>query len=140
MGNRFTGTGNLGDNPTLKQVIVDGKPRKVCEMRVFFDEYRSDGSGGFEQSGGFWLNVDTWRESLAENCARHLRKGARVALAGRLDMQSWTDKETGELRNELRLIAEDITLALGRIEAVQFRPKQGRPGVEEAEEALEAAA
>jgi len=140
MGNRFTGMGNLGDNPTLKQVIVEGEPRKVCEMRVYFDEYRPDGGGGFEQAGGFWLAVNVWRASLAENCSQHLRKGARVSVTGRLDMQTWTDKE-GEERNELRLIAEDVTLALGRIESVRMRPKRGADdAAREAEEGLEQAA
>jgi single-strand DNA-binding protein len=109
-------------------------------MRVYFDEYRPDGEGGFEQAGGFWLAVNVWRASLAENCSQHLRKGARVSVTGRLDMQTWTDKE-GEERNELRLIAEDVTLALGRIESVRMRPKRGADdAAREAEEGLEQAA
>jgi len=43
MSNEFRGTGNLGDNPTLKTVLVKGEDRKVAEIRVFFDEYKPDG-------------------------------------------------------------------------------------------------
>jgi single-strand DNA-binding protein len=136
MGNRFTGTGNLGDNPTLKELIVGGEPRKVCELRVFFDNYRLNEKDEYEQAGGFWLDVNTWREGLAENCVAHLRKGARVTVSGRLDMQNWTDKESGEPRSAFRLIAEEITLGLGRIEAVRFRPKRAS----EPEDAAELAA
>lgn len=132
MGNRFEGTGNLGADPTLKSVPVDGETRKVCELRIFFADYRQDEAGGYEQSGGFWLDVNIWREGLAETCLNLLRKGTRVAVVGRLVHNTWTDKD-GEERSAFRLIAESLTLALGRIESVRFRPK--RAGEADAEEA-----
>lgn len=121
--NQFGDTGNLADAPTLKTVQVNGEDRKVAEMRVFFDEYKSDGQGGFEQDGGFWLDVSVWGRR-AEQAAELLRKGARVNVTGRLEEDRWTDKETGEERSKLRLVANDVFLSLSRIEAVQFRPKR----------------
>ena len=43
MSNEFRGDGNLGGQPTLKKVMVDGEPRSVAELRIFFDRFKSDG-------------------------------------------------------------------------------------------------
>lgn len=122
MSNEFRGTGNLGDNPSLKTVQVKGEDRKVTEIRVFFDEYKPDGQGGFEQSGGFWMNVSLW-DKRGEDAAQHLRKGARIHVAGRLTEQEWTDKESGEVRKAMQLNADEVYLSLSRLEEVKFRPK-----------------
>lgn len=124
MSNRFVGDGNLGDNPALKTVTVKGEDRKVAEMRVFFGEYRSDGNGGVEQSGGFWLTVSVW-DRLAENVAQHLRKGARVHVEGRLQLNTW--EKDGEEFESFSLSADDVTLKLSRLENVAFRAKRDEP-------------
>ena len=69
MPNTYQGTGNLGDSPAIKTVQVNGEDRKVAELRVFFDNYRSDGQGGVEQSGGHWMDVSLW-DYKAEQAAR----------------------------------------------------------------------
>lgn len=122
MSNEFRGTGNLGENPAIKTVMVKGEERKVAEMRVFFDEYRPDGQGGFEQSGGFWMNASVW-DKRGEDVCQHLRKGARVHVAGRLSEQEWIDKESGEVRKAMQLNADEIYLSLARLEEVRFKPK-----------------
>ena len=40
MSNDFRGEGNLGAQPTLKKVLVDGEPHSVAELRIFFDRLR----------------------------------------------------------------------------------------------------
>lgn len=122
MSNEFRGTGNLGDNPILKTVMVKGEERKVAEIRLFLDEYKPDGQGGFEQSGGFWMNASVW-DRRGEDVATHLRKGARVHVAGRLVEQEWTDKESGEVRKSMQLNADEVYLSLARLEQVKFKPK-----------------
>jgi len=122
MSNEFRGTGNLGDNPILKTVMVKGEERKVAEIRLFLDEYKPDGLGGFEQSGGFWMNASVW-DRRGEDVAAHLRKGARVHVAGRLVEQEWTDKESGEVRKSMQLNADEVYLSLARLEQVKFKPK-----------------
>jgi len=122
MSNEFRGTGNLGDNPILKTGMVKGEERKVAEIRLFLDEYKPDGQGGFEQSGGFWMNASVW-DRRGEDVAAHLRKGARVHVAGRLVEQEWTDKESGEVRKSMQLNADEVYLSLARLEQVKFKPK-----------------
>jgi single-strand DNA-binding protein len=124
MPNNYQGTGNLGESPTLKTVQINGEDRKVAELRVFFDNYRADGQGGLEQTGGHWLDVSLW-DYKAEQAARLLRKGARVLVMGRLELDSWTDRETGEPREKLRVVADDVLLSLTRVKGVEFEPRRG---------------
>jgi single-strand DNA-binding protein len=132
MPNQFIGTGNLADAPSLKRVTVDGDERAVANLRIFFDEYSRDDHGEFTQRGGLWFNVSAW-DQLAENAARLLRKGARVRIEGRLKAGQWIDKDTGETRPTIEIVADDITLKLGRIESVTFRAARPRLGSQEPE-------
>ena len=124
MSNEFCGTGNIAVAPILKTVSVAGKPRKVAELRVFFDDYKSDGQGNFEQRGGFWLDVSVWGDTLAESVAQHLCKGARVHVTGRLSENTWTTRDSDEERRAMHVNADNVFLSLGRIEEVRFRPKR----------------
>ena len=124
MPNSYQGTGNLGDSPAIKTVQVNGEDRKVAELRVFFDNYRPDGQGGVEQTGGHWMDVSLW-DYKAEQAAKLLRKGARVYVIGRLELDAWSDKETGEAREKLRLVADDVLLSLTRVKSVEFEARRG---------------
>ena len=124
MSNEFRGTGNVGDAPILKTVLVDDEERKVVQLRIFFDEYRQDGSGGFEHSGGFWLDVNVWGERRATDVAQHVRKGARVHVSGRLTESRWTVTATGEERHALHLNADDLFLGLTRVAEVAYKPRR----------------
>jgi len=123
MSNEFKGTGNLGDNITLKTVTVAGEDRKVAEARVFFDDYKRDGLGGFKPNGGFWLIVSIW-DKRGETAANLLRKGARVMVIGHLTEAVWKDKESQEEKRALQLTADDIFLSLSRIDEVKFKAKK----------------
>lgn len=54
---------------------------------------------------------------VAENCGKFLEKGAPVYVSGRLNLDSWTDKSSGERRSKLNVIAN----------RVQFLGKAGAP-------------
>ena len=123
MSNIFSGTGNVGMPPTLKTVSVRGEARKVLELRVFFDAYKSDGNDGYVQddSASFWKDVTLWGER-AERAASHLVKGARIHVVGNMRGEKWQDKTTGEDRYSDSIVAEDIFLSFARVESVTFRP------------------
>ena len=124
MSNEFSGTGNVGDQPLLKTVMVGNEERQVAELRVFFDEYRQDGKGGLEQAGGFWLDVNVWGERLAAEVAQLVKKGARVHVIGRLAETQWTVTATGEERSALHLNADHLFLSLTRLAEVKFKPRR----------------
>ncbi len=124
MSNEFCGTGNAADEPVLKTVMVAGEEKRIAELRVFFDEYRQNGLGGIEQTGGFWLDVNVWDERHAAEVVRVVKKGARVHLIGRLVESRWTVTTTGEERSALYLNADSVYLALARIGDIKFKTKR----------------
>jgi len=123
----FIGKGNLGGKPALKYVDTKAseEARPVAEMRVYFDHRRPDGDGGYRDEGGFWADVTIWG-TKAETAARVLPKGARVCVFGTLYKQRWTDKQTGQPREEDAILADDITLDLLRVEEIALRPPKDR--------------
>jgi single-strand DNA-binding protein len=54
-----------------------------------------------------WHRVTAWGR-LAEVINRYMGKGKRVRVIGRLEYQSWTDKETGEQRMRAVIIASQV--------------------------------
>ncbi|MGH8524643.1 MAG: single-stranded DNA-binding protein [Gammaproteobacteria bacterium] len=119
--NQFIGRGNLGADPELKHVALEGKSRPVAELRIYFDRPVPNGEGGFTDKGGFWLPVNLWGPK-AEAIATHLRKGARVRVEGTLVQDTWEDRDGAEV-SRIEVQADSIDLDLSRVEAVTFRAK-----------------
>ncbi|NJM44468.1 MAG: single-stranded DNA-binding protein [Brachymonas sp.] len=122
MSNVFSGTGNVGMPPSLKTITSNGEPRKVLELRVFFDAYKGDGQGGYVQDDttSFWKDVTLWGER-AERAASHLVKGARIHVIGTVKGEKWKDAKTGEDRYSYSIVADDVFLSFARVESVSFR-------------------
>lgn len=55
-----------------------------------------------------WFNVVTWRR-LAEICGRHLSKGSRVYVEGRLETRSWEDAQ-GQRHYRTEVVASDMIM------------------------------
>lgn len=53
-----------------------------------------------------------------------LRKGARVSVTGSLRQFLYTVEGAAEKVPGYQILADDITLALGRVDAVSYRPKR----------------
>lgn len=123
----FSGAGNLGSKPVLKQVEVDGEQRSVAEMRIFFDRRTKQEDGSFAENGGFWVTASIWGWR-AEAAAKFLPKGARVFASGRLREESWEDN--GQPRTALRLDADYLTVDLVCVEQLKVRAKQSEPAAE----------
>jgi len=121
MANKFHGRGNLGADPELRYTPGDDS-RAVCALRVFFDRPKPDGHGGFEDKGGFWMNISYWNER-GEAASRILKKGARVAVTGEQYEETWQDKDTGEPRSRLAIRADTVDLDLSRVDSVTWRTK-----------------
>jgi single-strand DNA-binding protein len=123
MSNQFAGFGNVGAAPTLRQVTAGGELRAVAEMRVYFDRRVPKGGGAYEDQGGFWLTVSVWG-ARAEAAAHRLQKGARVQVVGTLRQETWKDTKTQAERSELRLSADSVTIDLGCVESISYKPRR----------------
>ena len=119
MGNRFYGEGNLGNDPELKQ--FDDKT--VCNLRIYFDKPVPNDQGGFDDKGGFWMNVEIWgKRGIA--CSELLSKGDRVSVEGSIIGKSWNDKETGDERTALVIRAKRVNPDVIIVDGIRTRTQQ----------------
>ncbi|NMG30193.1 single-stranded DNA-binding protein [Aromatoleum evansii] len=124
MPNVFRGKGNLADTPILKHVPVNGADEVVAEMRVFFDDYAYDqANDAYLQVGGFWMGVSLWGQR-GEDAARVLRRGARVQVEGVLKQFLYSLEGAPDKVPGFQVTADDVTLCLGRVAGVDYKPKR----------------
>jgi len=123
MGNRFYGEGNLGADPELRYTRDGDDDSAVCNLRVYFDKPVPVEDGGFEDKGGFWMNVELWGPRGVA-CADLLAKGARVQVEGSLIGKRWQD-ESGEDRTGLAVRARRVNPDLMTVDALKQKAKQG---------------
>lgn len=56
-----------------------------------------------------WFNIDVW-DKLAEFAGEYVKKGVQVVVDGRIAQNKWTDKVTGNERENFLIIANSIRL------------------------------
>lgn len=95
--------GNLTRDPDLRYTP---KGTAVAELGIAINRRTSDGNGGWKDETTF-VDITAWGSS-AENAAKYLTKGRAVFIEGRLQLDTWDDKETGQKRNKLKVVAENI--------------------------------
>lgn len=102
--------------PLLNRVTIAGRLARSAEARytpagmaitglcVAVDV--SKGRGEAREKRAAFVDVTTF-DKLAEHAAT-LGKGAPVVIEGRLDMDAWEDKATGQKRTQLKVIADRV--------------------------------
>jgi single-strand DNA-binding protein len=120
--NRVLLIGNLTRDPELRST-----PRgtAVAEMALAINRTWTDESGEKREETTF-IDVILWAR-LAEIADQYLRKGSPVFIEGRLQLDTWDDKQSGQKRSKLRVVGENMQL-LGRREESQA-PSIPRPAV-----------
>ena len=54
-----------------------------------------------------YIDVTIWRRQ-AETAHQYLAKGSEVFIEGRLELESWEDKTTGQKRSKLKVVCENM--------------------------------
>lgn len=107
--------GNLTRDP---EVRYTPKGTAVGDLGIAVNRRVSDGNGNWSDEVTF-VDVTVWGTN-AENAQKYLTKGRGVFIEGRLQMDTWEDKQSGQKRSKLKVVAE----------VLQFLPdgKGGTPG------------
>ena len=82
------------------------KGTSVVEMGLAVNRSRA-GEDGERIEETTWVDVTLWGKT-AENVAKYMSKGREVYVAGRLELDSWEDKDSGKMRSKLRVVGEDV--------------------------------
>jgi single-strand DNA-binding protein len=112
--------GNLTRDP---EVRYTPKGSAVCDLGIAVNRVYTTDSGERREEVTY-VDVVLWAR-LAEIAGEYLKKGRPVFIEGRLQMDSWDDKQTGQKRTKLRVVGESMQLLGGR---------PGAPGAAEAGE------
>ena len=100
--------GNLTQDPEVRRTPSG---TAVSTLRLAVNESFQNKSGERVERAVF-LDVDVW-DRQAENCQQYLSKGSPVFVEGRLQLDSWDDKETGQKRSRLKVRAERVQFLSG---------------------------
>ena len=63
--------------------------------------------GGEQKEEVTFIDIEVWGRQ-AETAGQYLAKGRPVFVEGRLKLDSWEDKESGQKRNKLKVVAERV--------------------------------
>lgn len=95
--------GNLTRDPELRHTP---KGSAVTDLGIAVNRKVQDGNGGWKDETTF-VDVTVWGSS-AENAQKYLSKGRGVFIEGRLQMDTWDDKATGQKRSKLKVVADTL--------------------------------
>ncbi|HEY2123185.1 MAG TPA: single-stranded DNA-binding protein [Chthoniobacterales bacterium] len=109
--NRVLLIGNLTRDPDLRYTP---KGTAVTEIGLAVSRIYS-GEDGERKEETTFVDVTLWAR-LAEIAGQYLKKGRPVFIEGRLQLDTWDDKQTGQKRSKLRVVAENIQLLGSRQE------------------------
>jgi len=101
--------GNLTRDPEIRYTP---KGSAVCDLGIAVNRVYTT-EGGERREEVTFVDVVLWAR-LAEIAGEYLRKGRPVFIEGRLQMDSWDDKQTGQKRTKLRVVGETMQLLGGR--------------------------
>jgi single-strand DNA-binding protein len=101
--------GNVTRDP---EVRYTPKGSAVCDLGVAVNRAYTTDSGEKREEVTF-VEVTLWGRT-AEVASEYLKKGRPVFIEGRLQMDTWDDKQTGQKRTRLRVVAENMQLLGGR--------------------------
>jgi single-strand DNA-binding protein len=101
--------GNLTRDP---EVRYTPKGSAVCDLGLAVNRQYTLDSGEKREEVTF-VDVVLWAR-LAEIAGEYLKKGRPVFIEGRLQLDTWDDKQSGQKRSKLRVIGETMQLLGGR--------------------------
>lgn len=95
--------GNLTRDP---EVRYTPKGTAVAELGIAVNRIYS-GENGEKREETTFVDVTVWGRT-AENVGEYLKKGRPVFIEGRLQLDSWEDKQSGQKRNKLKVVADNV--------------------------------
>lgn len=98
--------GNLTRDP---QVKYTSGGTAVAEIGLAVNRTWYDKQSNSRREETTFVDVTLWGRT-AEIAGEYLAKGRQVLIEGRLQTDSWDDKETGQRRSRLRVVAENMTM------------------------------
>ena len=107
--NKVILVGNLTRDPELRYTP---KGTAIAKIGLAVNRVWRSESGEQREETTF-VDVDVFGRT-AENVGQYMRKGRPILVEGRLRLDSWDDKNTGQKRSKLGVVAETVQFLGGR--------------------------
>jgi len=108
--NRVCISGNLTRDPEMRSTAGG---MAILKMRMAVNDRRKNQQTGEWEDAPNYVDVTVFGQR-AESLSRFLSKGSKIIVDGKLRWSEWDDKTTGEKRNKLEVVADDIDFASAR--------------------------
>ena len=102
--------GNLTADPEVRPT-QSGVP--LTELRLAVNRVLNSRNEGERREETTFLDITCWNRT-AEVAAQYLAKGRSVYIEGRLQQDTWEDKQTGQRRSRIRVVAENLQILARR--------------------------
>jgi single-strand DNA-binding protein len=106
--------GNLTRDPEIRYTP---KGTAICQMGLAVNRVWTDENGQEKEEVTF-VDIDVWGKQ-AETASKYLTKGRPVFIEGRLKLDQWDDKESGQKRSRLKVVCERLQF-IGAPKNVEF--------------------
>lgn len=101
--NKVILAGNLTRDPEIR----NAGGTKVADLRLAVSETWRDKATGQPKEVTCFVDVVAW-DRQADFCQQYFSKGKGMLVEGRLQLDEWTDKQSGEKRSKLRVRADRV--------------------------------
>lgn len=121
--------GNLTRDPEVRYTTGGSA---VCDITLAVNYQWTDKRSNERKEEVSFIDVTLWGRT-AEIAGEYLGKGRPVLIEGRLQQDKWDDKETGQKRSKLKVVADAMQLLGGKPEGgggggnAPPRSNSGRP-------------
>jgi single-strand DNA-binding protein len=114
--------GNLTRDPEIKYTP---KGTAIADIGLAVNRNYTTESGEKREEVTF-IDVTLWGRT-AEIVGEYCKKGRPLFVEGRLQLDTWDDKQTGQKRSKLKVVADNIQLLGGREGGGGGGEPEGRP-------------
>jgi single-strand DNA-binding protein len=104
--NKVILVGNLTRDPELRHTPSGAA---VTDLGLAVNRTWTDRNTNQKNEETTFVDVTCWSRT-AEIACEYLRKGRPVLIEGRLQMDEWSDKETGQKRTKLKVVCDSMQM------------------------------
>lgn len=110
--NKVILVGNLTRDPQTRYTPGGSA---VAEIGLAVSRSWFDKNANAKKEETTFVDVTLWGRT-AEVASEYLKKGRSVLIEGRLQLDQWDDKESGQKRSKLKVVGENMTMLGGKSE------------------------
>lgn len=101
--------GNLTRDPELR---VTPKGTAICQFGLAVNRQFKDESGAMRDETTF-IDIEAWGKQ-GELVSKYLTKGSPAMVEGRLKLDQWEDKQSGQKRSKLKVVLDNVQFLSSR--------------------------